>query len=179
MRREKPYSYSTNAGNWPPLPERGRVSPRAFEFLVATRSLLTRCLWGVLISCLCYPLLPPVGLVGLSCCGVMIIMLMCFRFVIVALFFMRYSLAHLVCVTWTMSVLILIMMLADDFIRIFAGIALAVFILLVGVYIHVQDPLGDNFMPPFLREALRRKRQYAREQAKAMQDRLRVRQERK
>ena len=148
------------------VPPRAQEWPRAFALLTESRALMSKTCTGMAIGGLMTVLLPPVCLCVFGACAAATAVLTMLRIFLIATYFTRYSLAQLTGVYMAVSLCVSLMMVFPGEYKILPGAALACVILCVAGYIRAQDPQGDNFLPPFVREKMIERRRLLREKAK-------------
>lgn len=142
------------------------LNPRAQALCARLKKIMRGCGNGVLLSLLSTVVIGPLAGIPFGLCASGFVFAYFVRLTLVALFFTRYSLAHLLFVTLSLSVCVSLLMLAPGEWKIIPALGLLAVVLLVHAYIQVQDPEGDNFTPPFIRETVHARRRRDREKAR-------------
>jgi hypothetical protein len=134
------------------------LNPRALAICTRLKKHLRLCVKGLFCSFVSAVVLGPFAIFPFLICGAVYLLLYATRLAVIALCFTRYSLAHMLFVTLSSSVCVSLLMTVPREWKIIPGLGLLTVVLLVHAYIQVQDPEGDNFTPPFIRETVRARR---------------------
>lgn len=148
------------------VPIRAQEWPRAYALLCNAATWIPKTLYGLAIGAGLVMFVPPLGLLVICVCGLASIGLAALRIFLIATYFCRYSLAQLTGVYLAASFCVSLLMVFPGEYKLLPGVALAFVIMLAGGYIIAQDPQGDNFLPPFVREKMIERRRLMRERVK-------------
>jgi hypothetical protein len=147
-------------------PPRTQEWPRAFTLLTESRKIMSKALTGMAFGALGCVMFWPVGLPVFLFCLTVCMALTILRVFLIATYFSRYSLAHLMGVYVSVSFLVSLIMVCHDSYKLFPIFALFCVFCTVSAFILAQDPQGDNFMPPFVREKMIERRRMLRDKVK-------------
>ena len=149
-----------------PPPARTQAWPRAYLLLTESRNLISKMMAGMAIGALGSVIFWPVGLPILGVCLAVSIVLTLLRVFLIATYFSRYSLGHLMSVYVSASFLVSLIMVCPGNYKVLPIFGLFSVCCMVSAFLLAQDPQGDNFIPPFVREKMIERRRLLREKSK-------------